>query len=157
MERLKYQMHGLWKEINMHLFYLIEKADYCEIDKIISCYNNEELRDLFVKLSYETENLAVLGYVIYKANLINNEFWNELVIELLLNPYSFIEGAYSYALFYSKRQSVMYPTETNLERILFFNELPEKLIGDEEAEMIAKKVLEINPLNKKALQVFHIY
>lgn len=65
----------------------------------------------------------------------------------------FIEGAYSIALFHSRELLEMKLCITNLERILFFHNIPEKLVEDDEAELVAKKIIEIEPNNIVALEI----
>lgn len=41
----------------------------------------------------------------------------------------------------------------NMERILFFYNIPEKLVGHTEAELMAKEIISIEPNNAAALEI----
>lgn len=66
----------------------------------------------------------------------------------MLNPLCFVEGAYSVALFHARELLLNTKSIENMERILFFYDIPEKLVDKEEAEIIAKEILKIEPDNK---------
>ena len=80
-------------------------------------------------------------------------FWTELAIEIMLNPLCHIEGAYSVALFHTRELLAKERNVKNLEMMIFFYHLPEKLVNDKEAKGIAKEILRIEPYNKVALDV----
>ena len=79
-----------------------------------------------------------------------NESWIEWAIDLLLNPLCVIEGAYSVALFHARELLRKHRNVENLERILFFSDIPEKLVSNGEAISIAREILRIDPNNKAA-------
>ena len=131
---------------------LFNKGDYDKIDDFME--EKIDAEKLLMQFAYETENISVVNYVMNRAIVSNDDYWIELVIKLFLNPYSYIEGAYSCALYYAKKQLKNNYTEKNLEQILFFNVIPEKLISDMEAKKIIHELLKINPKNETAL--FHL-
>lgn len=60
---------------------------------------------------------------------------------------------YSIALFHARELLLIERSVENLERILIFYNIPEKLLDEEEAQYISKEILEIEPHNKVALGV----
>lgn len=71
----------------------------------------------------------------------------------MMNLLCFIEGAYSAALFHSRELLFMKRSIRNLERILFFYNIPEKLVDKEEAQFIAQEILKKDPQNLVALKI----
>ncbi len=69
----------------------------------------------------------------------------------------FIEGAYSIALFHARELLEINLSSKNLERILFFYNIPEKLVENTEAKLVAKKIIEIEPDNIVALELIKYY
>ena len=65
----------------------------------------------------------------------------------MLNPLCFLEGAYSVALFHSRELLKNERNVLNLERILFFYNIPEKLVDKNEAKSIAQEILKLEPDN----------
>lgn len=120
---------------------LINEGKYDLAFDIIENNDIDGIRNTILEISYDTESISVLGFSIFALNYTNDEFWFELVIEILLNVFSFIEGAYSMAFYYSRKVSEMNRSKENLIRLLFFYELPEKLLKDDEAAEIANEIL----------------
>lgn len=71
----------------------------------------------------------------------------------MINPLCFIEGAYSIALFHARELLKMNSSVVNMERILFFHNIPEKLVGHTEARLIANEIISVEPNNAVALEV----
>jgi hypothetical protein len=65
---------------------------------------------------------------------------------------SSIEGAYSLALYHQTEITrIVGENIGNLEMMLYFNSIPEKLITDTEAGLYAQKILVLDPKNNLAL------
>ena len=111
--------------------------------------------DIMMNIAYETESISVYGFLSYMIQKRESERWLKLVVDIMLNPLCFIEGAYSIALFYARELLSINRTAENLERILFFYNIPEKLIDEGEACYLAQELLNIEPDNKVALQIRH--
>lgn len=79
--------------------------------------------------------------------------WLELAIDIMLHPLCYVEGAYSVALYHARELLEVTRSVKNLERILFFYDIPEKLINQEEAESIAEEILRMEPNNEVARRV----
>ena len=79
--------------------------------------------------------------------------WIELAIDVMLNLLCFIQGAYSVALFHTRELLAITKSIENLESILFFYKIPEKLVDKKEAQCIVEEILNIEPDNKVALGV----
>jgi len=57
-----------------------------------------------------------------------------------------LQGAYLVALFHARQAVSLNPDDVGLwEYLLLFHDIPERLIGDDEAVQIAKRILTIKP------------
>lgn len=73
----------------------------------------------------------------------------------MLNPLCFIEGAYSIASFHVRELLSIDRNVENLERILFFYNIPERLIDEDEARCLAEELLSMESDNKVAFQIIN--
>jgi len=132
---------------------LILEGKYSEAEGIITQMNFSEQRDEILNLAYDSESVAVYSFLRYVTEKNKKQFWLELTIDVLINPLCFIEGAYSIALFHARELLDMNLSIKNMERILFFYNIPEKIVDYTEAVLIAKKILEIEPNNEVAQEI----
>lgn len=112
----------------------------------------EELRDIIINIAYDTENISIFSFALYMVQYNDKLYWLTLAIDLLINPLCFVEGAYSVALFCTRELLKIDKTAENLEKIVFFYNIPEKLITKDEALMTVEEILKIDPNNKVALE-----
>lgn len=99
-----------------------------------------KLRDEILNLAYDTENISIYAFSQYMLQKTNENEWIDIIIDMMINPLCFVDGAYSIALYYAREKVKYDKTVDNLERLLFFHNIPEKLICDEEAKLITKEI-----------------
>ena len=132
---------------------LIFEGKYFEAEKIVKKMSAKEQRDEIMNLAYGSESIAVYSFLRYMTEKNKTQFWLDLTIDVMINPLCFIEGAYSIALFHARELLEINLSSKNLERILFFYNIPEKLVENTEAKLVAKKIIEIEPDNIVALEI----
>ena len=140
------------EKIKVKLIY----GEYQEIEQICRNQIEAEIRDLMMNVAYDTENLSVYGFIQYMIRRTENANWIKLAVDIMLNPFGFMEGAYSVALYHARELVLMERNIINLERLLFFYNIPEKLINDEEAKNIAKEILKTDANNKVAQDIIKL-
>ena len=140
------------EKIKVKLIY----GEYQEIEQICRNQTEAEIRDLMMNVAYDTENLSVYGFIQYMIRRTENANWIKLAVDIMLNPFSFMEGAYSVALYHARELVLMERNIKNLERLLFFYNIPEKLINDEEAKNIAEEILKTDANNKVAQDIIKL-
>lgn len=131
----------------------LARGEYIALEKSIEGMDKIKLRDVMMDIAYETESVNVYGFLSYMMRKHENEEWLKLAVDILLNPLCFMEGAYSVALFHARELLSINRNAENLEKLLFFYNIPEKLIEKEEAYFLAEELLNIEPDNKVALQI----
>jgi len=142
------------RKIMMESFkiYLLQ-GKYKEADEICKTMNVNSIRDMIMTIAYDTESICIYSFIQYMIEKTRKTSWIELAIDVMLNPLCFVEGAYSVALFHARELLLIENNIKNLERIIFFYKIPEKLIDEKEAKYIAKEILKVEPDNEVALGV----
>lgn len=135
--------HDWEKMMNEMLKEYLLQGKYIEAAEICKAMNQNDIRETMMSIAYDTESICVYSFTQYMIRKTNKEMWIELAIEIMLNPLCFVEGAYSVALFHAREMLLMKRNVENLNRILFFYDIPEKLISKEEAQAIAKEILKM--------------
>lgn len=131
----------------------LKQGQYMEIEEICKEMDTLELRDIFINIAFETESINVYGFIAYMIRKQKNVEWLKLAVDIMLNPLCFIEGAYSIALFHARELLSIDRNAENLERILFFYNIPERLIDEGEARCIAEELLAIELDNAVAVPI----
>ena len=133
----------------------LEQGKYQDVEDICKEMNAFEIRDIFMSIAYETESINVYGFMAHMSRKQENIEWLKLAVDIMLNPLCFIEGAYSIALFHARELLSIDRNVENLERILFFYNIPERLIDEDEVRCIAEELLAIELDNKVAFQIIN--
>ena len=132
---------------------LINYGKYEEGEKIRRNLSFSEIKNNFLKHAYDTNNFSLYSFVLYMVTKTEDDRWLELALSLVIGPLCFIEGAYSIGLFHARQLVRKNFCVKNLLQLLFFYNIPEKLINRDEALEIANQVLKLDPSNQVALQV----
>lgn len=133
----------------------LEQGKYLDIEEICTEMNASKFRDILMNIAYETGGINVYGFIAHMTRKQENVEWLKLAVDIMLNPLCFIEGAYSIALFHARELLSINRNVENLERILFFYNIPERLIDEDEARCIAEEILAIESDNKVAFEIIN--
>lgn len=129
------------------------QGKYKEAEKICKTIDANTIRDVVMTIAYDTEGICVYSFIQYMIERTREESWIELAIDVMLNPLCHVEGSYSVALFHARELLLIEKNIKNLERIIFFYNIPEKLVDEEEVKYILKEILKVEPDNVVALNV----
>jgi hypothetical protein len=114
-----------------------------------------QIQSSIYKISFDTENIMVYKFLEFMYEMTNEIFYLECCVHVLCLDLAGVEGAYRLALYYQRKiNKVLGENIGNLEMMLFFNTIPEKLVTDPEAEIFAKRLLELDENNNAALSYF---
>ena len=131
----------------------LKQGQYLELEEMIKEMNVSKIQDILINIAYETGNINIYAFIVYMFRKSNGIEWLKLAIDIMNGPLCFIEGAYSIALFHTRELLNIDRNVANLEKILFFYNIPEKLIDSSEAYCIAEEILNIESDNEIALQI----
>lgn len=129
------------------------QGKYKEAEETCKTMDANSIRNMILDIAFETENICIYSFIQYMITKTRKTSWIELAIDVMIHPLCFVEGAYSVALFHAREALLIENNVENLERILFFYNIPEKLVDQEEAKYIAKEILKVEPDNEVALSV----
>lgn len=128
------------------------EADFDMAKSIILKFPVEKQSELIIKAAYDTENIIVYTFVCYLLNIESNIFYHKIAVEILIHVFQYIDGAYNAALYHQKCLCAFDPNNVEyMEMLLFFGDIPERLINNKDMLSIAYKILKIDPSNKLAL------
>lgn len=132
--------------------YILE-GNYHSAADICEKLEPSDAKDAVFKLAYDTENICVYSFIQYMIFKTDSSVWIELAIDVMIHVFSHIEGAYSAALFHARELLKLEYNAANLETLLFFYDIPDRLIEQSEAESTARELLKLDPDNKVALHI----
>lgn len=114
----------------------------------------KSVEDALLQLAYETDELTIYSFVCSLLIKSQSAQWHYLASLLLSQPLCHIDGAYRAAYYHAKMASRLSPFDSTLkEYLLFFWEIPDKLLTDTEAARIAAEILEAVPNSEIAKTV----
>lgn len=118
----------------------------------------DEQKELIFKIGIKTESLSVYTYIWHRiiTEKDNQEIidWHETALSVLIHCINFLEGAYSSALYHARKIAELEPDNIeNFVQLLFFYDIPEKLLDEKEAKKIAEKIIDVDPNNQVAARV----
>ena len=132
----------------------ILQGDFVKAKELASYMDTDTLGDTLFLLAYDHENIATYGFISY---LLLEEETSELhyiASYLFSMAFNHLEGAYQTSFHHAKKAVVLSPNNMSYkEYLLFFNDIPDKLLGNEEAFEIAKKFLKTNLITRLHYQL----
>lgn len=110
---------------------------------------DKEIQDILLKISFGKQ--SILPYVVIIKLLLVKESANlhAFASVLLSNPLCWIEGAYYSGFYHQKRAVELEPKNVQFkEYLLTYNSLPDAILSDEEALVVRKQILMLEPDNR---------
>lgn len=121
--------------------------------------NYDSLENLLMDMAgIDSDNLSPYFFVLYLILENENAKLHEIASALLSFPYAWISGGYSVALKHLRKAMAFSPENMYYkELILFYHDIPDRLLSKEDAIKYAKQVLEVNPSVKVAQDIINRY
>ena len=136
----------------------VSKKKLCELENLLIKIKIDDFRKSLIKITFESE--SIVSYSLVCMMLMKHESveLHQLAIDLLVHPLCIIEGAYTAALYHARKAINISPDDVDLkESLLFFHNVPDKLVSKEEAITMAKQILEKEKDNKSAKELLDRY
>jgi len=125
---------------------LIISLNFTEARSLVYELNENEIENHFMELSFKTENILFYSFIFDMIKENEKASLHYIASLMLSQPLCHIEGAYQAAFFHAKRAVELDEDNVELkEFLLFFNDIPDKLLNDSEAKEIANKILNVKP------------
>ena len=134
----------------------ILNAQYEKVAKKFENMNDKDIQDVInFNIADKTESLSVYGFTQYMFKKTGNTLWLNLSVIIMAYTLCWIEGAYAVGIFHARELVSLKKNVDNLLLLLSFYGLPEHLMNDNEAEKIAKEILELDSNNETAISVLN--
>ena len=113
------------------------------------------VKDVLFMIGYSEKSLCANSFVCFLLLEKETIELHMLAIDLLVGNFAcLIAGSYETAVYHARKAMQLNPDDIELgEALLFLNKFPEKPVSDEEAMLVAKKILEKNPSNEFAQEI----
>ncbi|WBF54504.1 hypothetical protein HXV90_00775 [Lysinibacillus sp. JK80] len=132
---------------------LIISLNFTEAKALVDSLNKVELENYLLDLCYESENIIYYSFVFDMLKSKETSFIHYIASIILSQPLCHIEGAYQAAFYHAKKAVELDEDDIELkEYLLFFNDIPDKLLSNQEAKTLAKEIINLNPKSEVAKQ-----
>lgn len=130
---------------------LIEQLRFDEAFDQIKDIPVDDLSTMLISMTHERSDIRPLTFVVSRLTEDRNWKWHYLTSLLLSQPLCHLEGAYSAAFYHANEAVKLAPDDWTLkEYLLFFHCIPDRLLSDDDARVVAKQILEKDPNNQTA-------
>ncbi|MBS1987742.1 hypothetical protein JST56_01995 [Candidatus Dependentiae bacterium] len=132
---------------------LIIKGDFFEAKKSLDSIDQEQLRIILLNLG-DDNNICAYSFICFLILDCKTIEYHSLASEILIHCFPHL-GGYAAALYHVRRYLQLCPDDVDmLEMLLFFHNVPEKLVSREEAIQVAGEILKKNPDSSHAKAIF---
>ncbi|SFH94864.1 MULTISPECIES: hypothetical protein [unclassified Bacillus (in: firmicutes)] len=110
-----------------------------------------ELENLLMEWAFDEPNMIIYTFLCQRLKKEENAELQSLTADILCHPLCHLDGAYVAGFYHAKECVRLAPQNISYkEFLLFFYEIPEKLLEKKTAIQIAKEILQENPNNQIA-------
>jgi hypothetical protein len=129
---------------------LILSGKFFEAKKLLNHISFEQLQDILLNIGFNDNNICAYSFICFLISGHESLEFHSLASEILIHCFPQI-GGYAAALYHVRKGIQLDPNDVEMmEMLLFFHDIPEKLVNDEEARVIATKVIEKKPESEVA-------
>ena len=132
---------------------LMYQLDFENAAKRLFQLSEKEQISLMVCEAADTDSIIILGFLSYILSIQNTAFYHQVISEALIQM-CWLEGGYNLAFYHACRLLELEPTAESNEYLLFFYNIPEKLLPEEKAYALSKEILSEKPDSMAANDVF---
>lgn len=141
-------------ELQSTILNLIYTSQYHEAKKQFDKLNEIQQSDLVVEEASVADNISILGFVEFLISRNNTYFNHNLAADALIQM-CWIEGAYNVAFYHAAEMYRLKPDTETKKFLLFFYDLPEKILSEEYAIKLAESILQTEPDYLPAMEILH--
>lgn len=132
----------------------IKVGKFEEAKAYIKDMSFEHMHNTLIDLGFKTECVPLYTFVTFLLIEKETAALHYCAAMLIAQCFVYIEGSYSMGLFHARRSVELAPNDPSYkEYLLLYHNIPDKLIGREEAEKIANALLLQDPCNITARNV----
>jgi tetratricopeptide (TPR) repeat protein len=133
---------------------LILRSRFLEAEKEIAFLGEKDLEDILHEIAFDERSICAYTFLAFLIREHEALEWHLFASHLLNIAFCQLEGAYERSLYHIRRAIELRPDDITLkESLLFFNDIPEKVLSDKKAINIAREILHINPASGLAARI----
>ncbi|HHW37560.1 MAG TPA: hypothetical protein GXX18_10040 [Bacillales bacterium] len=130
---------------------LITSLKFNEAKALVDRLSINEFEQCILELCFKSESILFYSFIFDMIKEKESALLHYIASIVLSQPLCHIEGAYQAAFFHAKRAVELEDDDVELkEYLLFFNDIPDKLLNDQESKILAEKVIKIKPESQVA-------
>lgn len=120
---------------------LILKGEFLKAKSIMECITKEQLETVLFEIGCDEESICAYSFICFLLLEKESVEYHCMASELLNIAFPHIYGGYQSSLYHIRRAIELEPHDNKLKKaLLFFNDIPEKLVSDEEASQIRNRL-----------------
>ncbi|AUM97452.1 hypothetical protein RSJ11_07650 [Clostridium sporogenes] len=120
---------------------LISKGEFIKAKSIISNITKDELETILFEIACDEESICAYSFICFLMMEDENVEYHCMASSLLNTAFPHFAGGYETSLHHIRRAIELDPNNKELKRtLLFFNDIPEKLVSDKEASIILDEI-----------------
>ncbi len=132
---------------------LILVGKFFEAKKLLGDIIPEQLRTILLNIGFNDNNICAYSFICFLISEHETLEYHSLASEILIHCFPQF-GGYAAALHHVRKGIQLNPDDVEMiEMLLFFHDIPEKLVNDEEAKIIATKVIKKKPASIPAREI----
>ncbi|MEX3745735.1 MULTISPECIES: hypothetical protein [Lysinibacillus] len=132
---------------------LIISLKFTEAKAQVDGMTKDEFECSILELCYKSENILYYSFVLDLLKSKETAFLHYIASIILSHPLCHLEGAYQAAYYHAKKAVEFDEDDVELkEYLLFFNDIPDKLLSNQEAKTLAEQILSLKPKSEVAKQ-----
>jgi hypothetical protein len=130
----------------------IISGQYKEAKKVsFDSMTQKDFYNVIMSIGFSTESIAIYTFICFLLKEYESAYLHQLAAVVISQGLSHLEGAYSSGLFHARRAVELAPNNISYkEYLLLFNAIPDKLLDDPEAKIIAEEIVSQDPTNSTA-------
>jgi len=137
---------------------LILDGNFLEANQFLDKIDLDKLASILLDIGYEEESICAYSFVCFLMLKKETKEYHSLASDILIHAFPHLIGGYKTALYHLRQAIKIDPNDIDLEEMLiFFHNVPEKLVSLEEAIKTASRVLEKKPDSNPAKRILLDY
>ncbi len=137
---------------------LILDGNFLEANQLLYKIDLDKLASILLDIGYDEESICAYSFVCFLMLKKETKEYHSLASDILIHAFPHLIGGYKTALYHLRQAIKIDPNDIDLEEMLiFFHNIPEKLVSLEEAVKTATKVLEKKPDSNPAKRILLDY
>lgn len=144
--------------IEQKIKHFIIAGEFSQAGRFLNEIGQDKLESILLDIGYDDECICAYSFVCFLLLKQESKDYHHLASIILIHAFPHLVGGYKTALYHIRRAIEMDPNDIDLEEMLiFFHNIPEKLVSREEAIKVATKVLEKKPESNPAKRILSEY